>query len=109
MSEYEDLLIKVTKLEVLKESVQEIKSDLKLMWAEIKSKVSLKLFIPAMALLIICMGGILGFQGMQVWKISETSKNTALVQKDFNHVQETLRDIKAALEKLPGKLNGSTP
>ena len=71
-----------------------------------RTKVSLKLFIIAMTLVILFLGGILSFQGVQVWKIAETGTASALIQKDVQHVQETIQDIKTALEKLPGRLNG---
>ncbi len=103
----EDLKVKVAKLEGLKDDIKEVKDELKLVWEEIRSKVSLKLFILAMTLVILFLGGILSFQGVQVWKIAATGTASALIQKDVQHVQEALKDIKATLEKLPGKLNGT--
>jgi hypothetical protein len=89
--------------------VDNIRHDLNDAWKEIRRKVSLILFIPAMGLLLICIGGILSFQGVQVWKIANTAKETALVGVEVGYVKEAIKELKIALDKLPGRLNGADP
>ena len=103
----DSLEVKVARLERYKDDIRDIKIEMVEVWAEIRTKVSLRIFIPAMFVLILCLGGILGFQGMQVWKIAETGNAAALVQGEMRHVQESIKELKQSIKELPGRLNGS--
>ncbi len=103
----DSLDVKVARLERYKDDIRDIKKEMIDVWDEMRTKVSLRIFIPAMALLVLGLGGILSFQGMQVWKIAETGNAAALVQGEMRHVQKSIKELKQSIKELPGRLNGS--